>query len=318
MIYVEMLGLLGNQMFSYSFAKSLQLEFEYRDKIAFEFKNSLHRDDGNQLGQFMCDDIVGEDRKLSIIQRGMLFLYFRLRKKRGLDKEFSVKLQEYEKKWAGVLSYFGIYCYSFGYYPFKHKTLFKNKLVLGFYESPAFFLKHDKDIRKSFELRTRGKDCEELIESIESDKVTIGVGIRKIFYNDSLRSTCSIGYIKRGIEYIVGECQKKGQSPVVYIYPDSQDIKWIEEELKYLNVKLHFVTQERYNLSSAEKMICMSKCTHFVINNSTFEWWAQHLGNSDDKIVVAPDKWRNEPEILWHDIYEKNWIIFNGKELNGD
>ena len=58
----------------------------------------------------------------------------------------------------------------------------------------------------------------------------------------------------------------------------------------------------------------MSKCSHFVINNSTFEWWAQHLGNSSEKIVVAPDIWRNEPENLWRDIYEENWVLLNGKE----
>ena len=314
MIYVGMQGLLGNQMFSYAFAKSLQLEFGYKDDISFDFRDSSYKEQGNQLKQFKCNDIHEKDRDLSIIQRGILFLYFGVRKKKALDVDFSTNLQMFEKRWAGVLNLFGIYSYSFGYYQFKHKTLFRNKLVLGFYESPQYFVKYDKYIREDFQLNNKSKDCDLLMKTIENDEVTIGVGIRTVFYSNSLRSTCSIGYVKRGIQYIVDKCRHKNQEPVVYIFSDTEDIKQIEEELRNSDIKYRYVTQKKYNLSPAEKLICMSKCSHFVINNSTFEWWAQHLGNSSDKIVVAPDIWRNEPENLWRDIYEENWVLLNGKE----
>lgn len=59
----------------------------------------------------------------------------------------------------------------------------------------------------------------------------------------------------------------------------------------------------------------MSSCKHFVMSNSTFNWWAQHCASNEEKIVVAPKKWINiedgseEADRIYHSIYEDNWVI---------
>lgn len=60
-------------------------------------------------------------------------------------------------------------------------------------------------------------------------------------------------------------------------------------------------------LTLKEEFILMSLCDHHIIANSTFSWWAAHLGHRDGKRVIAPRDWyvdtarsRNNPLLLSH------------------
>lgn len=51
---------------------------------------------------------------------------------------------------------------------------------------------------------------------------------------------------------------------------------------------------EIYRSSSADPLdefLMMSACDDFIIANSTFSWWAAHLGAAEDKRILAPRDW---------------------------
>ena len=99
----------------------------------------------------------------------------------------------------------------------------------------------------------------------------------------------------------ISEIKKRLANPKFIVFSD--DVEWCKNNM-------NFPSDTRFedgNDPLWEKMRLMYSCKNFIISNSTFSWWAQYLSRNDNKIVIAPKKWRNNNYVS--DIYEKNWIL---------
>lgn len=52
----------------------------------------------------------------------------------------------------------------------------------------------------------------------------------------------------------------------------------------------------------------MSLCRHHIIANSSFSWWGAWLSGHKGKIVIAPQKWFNQDEIVTSDLLSEKWL----------
>ena len=89
--------------------------------------------------------------------------------------------------------------------------------------------------------------------------------------------------------------------PVFYV--SSNDQNWVKNNIDFSGSE---VIYEKSDELAHNKLGIMKACRHFIISNSTFSWWAQYLGEYDNKIVISPTKWYNNK--FESPLIDKDWI----------
>jgi hypothetical protein len=134
---------------------------------------------------------------------------------------------------------------------------------------------------------------------------SIGVHIRRGDFtsgnNHKIHGLIPLDYYYNAIEHI----KSKASNPVIYIFSD--DIEWVKNNFRS-DEKIVFASSALTH-QPIEDLYLMSQCRHNIIANSTFSWWAAHLNNNPDKIVVAPTKWYDEAPYDYKDVYPLTWHI---------
>jgi hypothetical protein len=194
----------------------------------------------------------------------------------------------------------------------------KKHTLEGYYQSPLYFERVRNKIKKIF---TPKKEIVDRVVGIipQLQKQTIGLHVRRGDYlskeYESMYTHCSIEYYHRAVEYIR---QIVGYEMLVIVCSD--DISWCKENLDIKNV--YFVEGG----NSLEDFVTLMLCTHLVIANSSYSWWAAYLSeirkrNTEQKYIIAPYPWYNVNGPLKHvnsdEIYCPEWgvLLADGTEI---
>lgn len=300
MIYLVIRGACGNQFFQYAFARNLQekiggeLVIDYsivrRTSDVWEGSDNLLSNFNTVSYQYVDATIPKVDFCLRLIMK--IRQVFKLG---GFEKRtyrfFLFLARHFER--------FGLYYFDSAYFPYKY---YKNKniLISGYFEAPQYFKEIDDkicaELTPKHSLLEQNKELFDIICSKKSTCITIkrqdveNPDISDIYQYD-------MTYFYNAVKYI------KEREPEAVFIVFSDNVDWCRENFR--------IEGEAYYETPGnpiwEKIRLMSSCKHFIIHNSTFSWWVQHLGRREGKIVVAPIKWmlRDDQPI---DIYEDNWI----------
>jgi len=126
------------------------------------------------------------------------------------------------------------------------------------------------------------------------------------------------------IDYYINSLNKliidtnKNDWNVLYFY-ELENYDLIESKINILKtnfINLNFISIDT-KLDDWEQLIIMSLCTHNIIANSTFSWFAAYFNNNDNKLIYYPDVWfgididthnYSNNESYVEDLFMDDWI----------
>lgn len=292
MIFIDLKGGLGNQMFQYAMGKELAYLSKETMKLDLGFLSTVK----NQ------SNLTVRNYELSI---------FNIQEDFATDAE----VKKYKNLRTRILNRFFPNYRANPYVKEKYfnfdpsiSSLRGDHYFDGHWMSEKYFSHVKSEIRSEFTFKRKILDEGKSIHSeiLNSNSVCIHVRRGDYVHNPTiakLHQTTSLNYFEHGISLV----KSRVKDPVFFIFSD--DINWCVKHLNGLE-NVHFIERELAGkgADNSDYLQLMVACKYFVISNSTFSWWAAWLSTHPDKIVVAPQNWFNDKKIVTKDIYPANWI----------
>lgn len=298
---------MGNQMFAYSYARSLQEMYRQNGIEEGLAINPSHFEDGRvmeyvderhlSLHHFYLNDQVvyldSEEQKKCIA----------LHKKQNL-KAYGIvggiRKKFFGQKFLGEENF--IKRSKKGVYQSEESRAYfrsvlsneKNKFVIGHFQDKRYFDSIRAILKKEFTVKTPPTEANaQYLKKIENSQAVCVHVRRGDYLNPHWKhlNICDYEYYKKAFDKIY-ECV---ENPVFYFFSNTHDdLKWIEENYHFTNPKTGESANVEYvDLGNPdyEELRLMKACKHFIIPNSTFSWWAAYLCEYEGSVVCTPDRW---------------------------
>jgi hypothetical protein len=241
------------------------------------------------------------------------YAFGKAQKQNGIDVKFNItRLRDthpYENKRHFVLDKF---CTDIELCNYPHQKVIRerdfsfdllkrdNCNFLGYWQHPMIYqnimpiLKRDFCVKDEFYT----DEYSEFKKKILS-KECVSVHVRRGDYlTNEAFNVLPFSYYLEALKCIYGD---------IYIFSD--DIKWCRQNFKqeFFDREITFIHLKEYLDFELIRL-----CTHHVIANSTFSWWAAYLNNNTDRIVVCPKQWRvrekDQKKFMSEFLLPDNWI----------
>lgn len=180
-----------------------------------------------------------------------------------------------------------------------------NVYLDGYWQSEKYFLDVADTIRQDYVFKRKLDEQNVLLAESIGKVQAVSVHVRRGDYANNpsvsaLHGTCSSAYFKAAMEIVV----QQTRDPHFFIFSD--DIKWCRENI---NSSYPMTFADSNGPGDAHKDLrLMSLCRHHIIANSSFSWWGAWLNPRPDKIVIAPLRWFNDPNIDTSDLLPESWL----------
>ena len=294
MITTRIFGGLGNQMFQYAAGKALALRAGQTLRLDTHWflhisKNLTHRDYELSIYKNIS---APTGNYLNFFQRNHFDRTHRFISEHIFDYEttFFNLCYEGNKNWSDAFL----------------TPENKNYNLNGYWQSEDYFkdckdqIKHDFMFPELDDIRDLKFLQETKMSTVVSLHVRRGDYISLDGSQTLLGNVCTKEYYQSAIKLI----QSKIDDFRFAVFSD--EVNWVKENLSLPDNTLFIDWHTGKN--SFRDMQLMSLCDHHIIANSSFSWWGAWLGQNENKIVIAPNRWLNAEDPLNSTRCPELWI----------
>jgi len=291
-LITKLQGGLGNQMFQYAVARSLQPidEIVYMDHEFLE---------------------LGESTETFISRKYELGIFKNLKARRATSREikFFTGTSVYHKILKSFYKPLYVRQKNNEYISFKELPATKYMYLEGYFQSEKYFKRIRNPILEDFEFPPLDDLNAEIKKQIDRAENPVSIHIRRTDYLQPffarIHNSLPLGYHNKALNIL------KAEYADLTAFVFSDDIEWVKENFKHPGLDMRFIAHNQA-ADNWKDMALMSFCKHHIVANSSFSWWGAWLSKKDGK-KFAPDKWFNTDNVIFniHDFVPDSWKIIN-------
>lgn len=291
MIVIKLQGGLGNQMFQYAFARVLAEKNEVPVKLDTRFFCITKKEPGFTPRNF---ELTIFNNSYSIASESEIFSLCSMSILKTIIKKFGFKNSK---------------IYNEPNLDFQSEALsIKAPIYLnGYFQSYKYLLGFENIVREFFSFPIHELDAvnKKILDKIHNT-TSISIHVRRGDYvtdefTQQYHGNCSLEYYMKAISLLAS----KNIDFTLFIFSDDSD--WVKKQFKDLPYLKIFIDHNN-GMDSWKDMLLMSYCSHHIIANSSFSWWAAWLNYNPQKIVVSPKKWYANTQLSTNDLIPPQWI----------
>jgi hypothetical protein len=180
-----------------------------------------------------------------------------------------------------------------------------NVYLWGYWQSENYFADIQDLLRREFTMRHEPDEMNrEMLRQIRAVN-SVCLHVRRGDYvsnplTKQIHGVCGTDYYQKAI----AELTRLVSAPHFFVFSD--DPEWTLTNLKFEH-STTFVTHNDAD-REYEDLRLMAACQHYIIANSSFSWWGAWLGSCAEKVVIAPQKWGNDPTLNTRNRIPAGWL----------
>ena len=157
-----------------------------------------------------------------------------------------------------------------------------NNCIYGYFQSYKYFDKYKTEFVKMLH-NPYSKMVESTIHQFKNNMLTpVSIHVRRTDYLSlsHIHLNLSSEYYSNAISHFSTE------NSIFIIFSD--DVTFIQNEPLFQNLPHKII------IDNPDDEYCfwlMSACTHNIIANSSYSWWASYVNSNPNKLVIAPETW---------------------------